>query len=77
MVKNQLILTIFCPLMQFPVILPEYVITSPILMVSLVVHSPQVKTCPEESWAPLGMSLTTEEDPEIEGYAWERQPSKT
>jgi hypothetical protein len=67
MVKNQATLTILCPLIQFPVILPEYVITSPILMVSLVVHSPQVKTWPEESWAPLGMSLTTEEEPAIDG----------
>ena len=54
-------------LMLFPVTAPWYSIKSPTFITSLVVHSPQVNTCPDERCAPLGMSFSTETVPEIVG----------
>lgn len=41
---------------------------------SLVVHSPQVKTWPDDNWAPLGINLSTVTVPEMVGYAWAKHP---
>lgn len=69
-----LTIDIFDALIELPVTAPWYSIRSPTLMTSLVVHSSQVKTCPDDNWAPLGINFSTVTVPEIVGYAWAKHP---
>jgi hypothetical protein len=71
-----LITTTFDALIECPVTAPWYSIRSPTLMTSFVVQSPQVRTCPDDNWAPFGINFSTVTVPEIVGYAWAKHPLK-